>query len=125
MSTDSFIVTSEVTIDPEDAGRLAGAVQARVRLVEAAPGFQRIEVWSDLARPGVFQMVSWWDDAAAFKAYMGSADHRTSHARIEARPHRPRGTGVRRYALLPDDAPAAAAEDADEVRSAVLAGHEA
>ncbi len=102
MITDAFVITSEVTIDAEDAGLLAAAFQARVRLVEAAPGFQRIEVWSDLARPGVFLMVSWWDTADAFRAYMRSEDHRISHARIAGPPHKPRGTGVRRFGVLPD-----------------------
>lgn len=102
MITEAFVITSEVTIEPEDAGVLEAAFRDRVRLVEAAPGFQRIEVWRDVARPGVFQMVSWWDTAEAFRAYMRSEDHRVSHARIADPPHKPRGTGVRRYGVLPD-----------------------
>lgn len=102
ITTTGFVITSEVVIEPDAAGVLAAAFQDRVRLVEAADGFQRIEVWSDLARPGVFQMVSWWDTAEAFRAYMRSEDHRASHARIPNAPHKPRGTGVRRYGLLPD-----------------------
>jgi hypothetical protein len=53
-------------------------------------------------RPGVFQLVSWWDDADSFRRYMRSAEHRISHARIPQEPDKPRGTGVRRYVLLPD-----------------------
>ena len=106
-----FVITSEVTIPPEHAGALEAAFQDRVRLVESAPGFQRIEVWSELARPGVFQMVSWWDTAESFRAYMRSADHRTSHARIADLPHKPRGTGVRRYDVVPDMLCASAALD--------------
>jgi heme-degrading monooxygenase HmoA len=97
-----FVVSSEVTISPESAGTLELAFRERLHLVEKAPGFLRLEVWRDVTRPGVFQMVSWWDNADSFRRYMRSADHWISHARIPRAPHRPRGTGVRRYVLLPD-----------------------
>lgn len=117
MSRTGFVITSEVTIAPDDAGLLAAAFQARVRLVESAHGFQRIEVWRDVAKPGVFQMVSWWDTVADFRAYMRSPDHRASHDRIPAAPHKPRGTGVRRYTVLsdtPEDNPPAEASTRPE-----------
>ena len=97
-----FVVSSEVTISPESAETLERAFRERLHLVEKTPGFQRLETWRDITRPGVFQMVSWWDDADSFRRYMRSEEHRISHARIPYAPDRPRGTGVRRYALLPD-----------------------
>jgi len=97
-----FVVSSEVTISPESAATLERSFRERLHLVEKAPGFRRLETWRDVTRPGVFQMVSWWDDAECFRRYMRSEEHRISHARIPAAPHRPRGTGVRRYVLLPD-----------------------
>ena len=97
-----FVVSSEVTISPEHAETLERAFRERLHLVEKAPGFQRLETWRDLTRPGVFQMVSWWDDTDSFRRYMRSEEHRISHARIPHAPDRPHGTGVRRYALLPD-----------------------
>jgi heme oxygenase (mycobilin-producing) len=103
----AFVVTSEVTIPPDSALTLEQAFRERLHLVEAAPGFQRIEIWRDLARPGVFAMVSWWDCSDSFLRYMRSDEHRMSHARIPQEPDRPRGTGVRRYALLPDRGDAA------------------
>ena len=122
MISPAFVITSEVTVDPEATGVLEAAFQDRVRLVEAASGFQRIEVWRDVARPGVFQMVSWWDTAEDFRAYMRSDDHRTSHDRIPAAPHKPRGTGVRRYELIPDVAPAAASPAVAPLRCPIAAG---
>lgn len=104
MSGVDFVITSEVTIASDDADLLQAAFQDRIRMVEAAAGFQRIEVWRDIARPGVFQMVSWWDGAEDFRRYMQSEEHRCSHARIPGPPHKPRGTGVRRYTVVPDHA---------------------
>jgi heme-degrading monooxygenase HmoA len=97
-----FVVSSEVTISPESAETLERAFAGRLHLVEKAPGFQRLETWRDVTRPGVFQLVSWWDDVDSFRRYMRSEEHRISHARIPTEPDRPRGTGVRRYVLLPD-----------------------
>jgi heme-degrading monooxygenase HmoA len=97
-----FVVSSEVTISPESAAALEHSFRERLHLVEKAPGFQRLETWRDVTRPGIFQMVSWWDDAESFRRYMRSEEHRISHARIPVAPDRPRGTGVRRYVLLSD-----------------------
>ena len=97
-----FVVSSEVTISPESAEILERAFRERLHLVEEAPGFQRLEIWRDVTRPGVFQMVSWWNSPDSFRRYMRSEEHRISHARIPRGPDRPRGTGVRRYVLLPD-----------------------
>ncbi len=97
-----FVVSSEVTIPPESAEILERSFRERLHLVEKAPGFQRLETWRDVTRAGVFQMVSWWDNADSFRQYMRSEEHRISHARIPHEPDRPRGTGVRRYVLLPD-----------------------
>ena len=62
----------------------------------------RLETWRDVIRPWVFQMVSWWDDAIVSAAIcdrrnIGFPTHEFLHE-----PDRPRGTGVRRYVLLPD-----------------------
>jgi heme oxygenase (mycobilin-producing) len=97
-----FVVISEVSISPESAEALERSFRERLRFVERAPGFQRRQTWRDITRPGVFQVVSWWDDADSFRRYMRSEEHRLSHARIPHAPGRPRGTGVRRYVLLPD-----------------------
>jgi heme-degrading monooxygenase HmoA len=99
---ETFVVSSEVTISPERGAQLAQAFRDRLHLVEAAPGFQRLEVWQDIGLPGVFQMVSWWDDVACFRDYMRSEAHGLSHARIPTEPERPHGSGLRRYRRLPD-----------------------
>jgi heme-degrading monooxygenase HmoA len=97
----SLVVGSAVTTSPESAETLERAFRERLNLAEKAPGFQRLETWRDVTRPGVFQMMSWWD-ADSFRRYMRSEEHRISRARIPHEPDRPCGTGVRRYALLPD-----------------------
>jgi heme-degrading monooxygenase HmoA len=60
------------------------------------------QTWRDITRPGVVQMVSWWDNAESFRRYTRSEEHRISRERIPTTPDRPRGAGVRRYVLLPD-----------------------
>lgn len=99
---ETFVVSSEVTISPEREEQLEQAFRDRMHLVETAPGFQRLEVWRDINLPGVFQMVSWWNDATCFRDYMRSDAHHRSHERIPTQPERPHGSGLRRYRRVPD-----------------------
>lgn len=54
----------------------------RARLVDAADGFLRLEVWQSERDQGEILMVSHWRDREAFKHYMPSEAHRISHQRI-------------------------------------------
>ena len=73
---------SRLRIEPERAPALVTAFRARVGLVDDADGFVDLQVWQSDRDPGELIMVSRWRDRDAFKAYMRSADHRTSHDRI-------------------------------------------
>lgn len=96
----SFVVVSDLEVAAVGAEALEAAFQQRLREVEGHPGFQRLEVWRDDAREGAYRMVTWWDDEAAFRSYMRSAEHRRSHARIPQEPARARGVGLRRYTVI-------------------------
>lgn len=45
-------------------------------------------------------MVSWWDTAEQFLAYMRSEDHHLSHARVPTDPHKPRPKSFRSLDLI-------------------------
>jgi heme-degrading monooxygenase HmoA len=98
----AFVVTSDLEVAVEGSTALEAAFCSRLGEVEGHPGFQRLEVWRDSRRPGAYQMVSWWDDEASFLAYMRSAAHRRSHARIPTEPARPRGVRLRRFDVVAD-----------------------
>lgn len=102
MSEPAFVVVSELSVDPAGAEALEGAFRDRLRLAEAHPGFQRLEVWRDGSAPGSYAMVTWWDDEPSFKSYMRSAAHDASHARVPTAPAKARGVGLRRYRLVAD-----------------------
>ena len=73
---------SRLRVAAEQSDALVAAFRRRARLVDGADGFIDLQVWrSDRDREEVL-MVSRWRDRAAFTAYMRSAEHRTSHARI-------------------------------------------
>jgi heme-degrading monooxygenase HmoA len=78
-----YVSVSHLAIPPERAEELIAAFRARSRLVEHAPGFIDLQVWQSDRDGGEILMVSRWSDRDAFKAYMKSADHKTSHDRIE------------------------------------------
>ncbi len=95
----AFVVSSEVLTADVAAGALERAFQERLREVDGWPGFRRLEVWRDVARPGAYQMVSWWDTREDFVAYMRSDSHRRSHARVPDDPA-PTPGGVRRWEVI-------------------------
>ena len=69
---------------PEDrAPELVSAFRRRARLVEEAAGFIDLQVWQSDRDAGELVMVSRWRDRDAFKAYMKSERHQTSHDRID------------------------------------------
>lgn len=96
----SHVVTSHLHIDPEGAVTLEQAFSDRLGEVEGAAGFQHLEVWRDTCAEGRYVMVSWWDSAEDFRAYMGSEAHRRSHARIPRNPHAPHADVVERYEVV-------------------------
>lgn len=100
--TEPYVVVSDLHVDQVGADALEKAFRSRMRAVEGHPGFQRLEVWRQERSEGEYVMVSWWDDEPSFRAYMRSADHRASHARIPTEPAKARGVGLRRYRVVAD-----------------------
>lgn len=96
----AFVVASEPQVNPVGAGALEDAFRHRLGEVEQHPGFQRLEVWRDHKTDGAYLMVTWWDDEPAFRNYMRSQSHKTSHARIPTDPAKARGVGVRCFTLV-------------------------
>ena len=74
---------SRLRIPDHAAPELITAFRARARLVEEADGFVDLQVWQSDRDPGEILMVSRWRDREAFKAYMRSDAHATSHSRID------------------------------------------
>jgi diguanylate cyclase (GGDEF)-like protein len=99
-SVAGFVAFSRVEVPVAGSQELVAAFADRLRAVDAWTGFDRLEVWATPDDPTRFVMVSWWDDEAAFRAYMGSDDHRRSHARIPGGADRPRPAGFEAYRVV-------------------------
>jgi len=93
----AYVAVSEVAVPSEGACGLEQAFRDRVRLVERADGFLGIEVLRDRRRRGRYLMITHWTSKEAFRAYMQSADHAVSHARIPGGPLGPRAAGFSDY----------------------------
>jgi heme-degrading monooxygenase HmoA len=77
-----YISMSRLQLPVAQVPELLKAFQGRAGLVDTADGFLDLEVWHSDRDPGEVIMVSRWRNRDAFKRYMKSADHKTSHARI-------------------------------------------
>lgn len=78
-----YVSMSRLAIAPERAPELVAAFRDRSRLADQADGFVDLQVWQSDRDAGEILMVSRWRDREAFKAYMKSAEHKTSHDRIQ------------------------------------------
>jgi heme-degrading monooxygenase HmoA len=77
-----YVSMSRLRVEPEHSEELVAAFAGRARLVEGHDGFVDLQVWRSDRDPTEVLMVSRWSDRDAFKAYMQSEDHRTSHERM-------------------------------------------
>ena len=75
---------SRLRVDAERAAELVAAFRGRMRAVDRHDGFVDLQVWQSDRDAGELLMVSRWRDRGAFTAYMRSADHKASHARVPA-----------------------------------------
>ncbi len=78
-----YVSVSRLRVDAERSDELVAAFQRRAGLVESHSGFVDLQVWRSDRDDAEILMVSRWRDRDAFKGYMKSGDHRTSHDRID------------------------------------------
>jgi heme-degrading monooxygenase HmoA len=78
-----YVSMSRLRVEAAQSDALVTAFRRRAHLVESAPGFVDLQVWRSDRDPEEVLMVSRWRDRESFTAYMRSADHRTSHERID------------------------------------------
>jgi heme-degrading monooxygenase HmoA len=79
-----YVSVSRLRVDSDRSDELVAAFRRRAGLVESHSGFVDLQVWRSDRDPAEILMISRWRDRDAFKAYMRSADHRTSHDRIDS-----------------------------------------
>lgn len=77
-----YISMSRLRVEPEHSDELIAAFSDRAKLVESHDGFLDLQIWRSDRDSSEVLMVSRWRDRETFKAYMQSADHRISHARM-------------------------------------------
>ena len=99
-ATGLFVVASSIVIDKVGCTTLEQAFRDRLRAVEATAGFRGLQVWREAKQPGRYLMVSWWLSREDWAAYMRSAAHDESHARIPTVPARPRPDGLRTFEVV-------------------------
>lgn len=79
-----IVAYSFVPVHNERAGaEFAIAMAARSRAVEHFPGFVRFEFRRQLGRRGHYVIATWWETKADLRRYLGSPEHRATHARLD------------------------------------------
>jgi heme-degrading monooxygenase HmoA len=78
-----YVSLSRLRIPAIRAPELVDAFRRRAHLVDSVDGFVDLQVWQSDRDAEELIMVSRWRDRASFTAYMASAAHKASHARID------------------------------------------
>jgi heme-degrading monooxygenase HmoA len=78
-----YVSVSRLRVAEPRSDELVAAFRRRAHQVDDADGFIDLQVWRSDRDAEEVLMVSRWRDRAAFAAYMRSAEHRASHARID------------------------------------------
>lgn len=79
-----FVALSKFTVanEPHLVAEVKQAFVDRPHLVEAAPGFLRLDVLSPLEDPGQIWLLTYWADEASFKAWYRTHHYQASHEAI-------------------------------------------
>lgn len=77
-----FVAISQFVIANEMDGAVKQAFRNRPHMVEAAPGFIRLDVLSPEENPKEIWLLTYWSDRKSFEAWHKSHLYRESHAGI-------------------------------------------
>jgi heme oxygenase (mycobilin-producing) len=79
-----FIFISHLTVPAADHAALEQHFRERSRLVDGFPGFLYLQLLKPKAGDATHTFLTAWHDREAFRAYMRSEAHATSHSREPA-----------------------------------------
>ena len=79
-----FVFLSHLTVPLADQPALELHFRERSRLVDAFPGFLYLQLLKPKSGESTHAFLTAWRDADAFRRYMGSSEHATSHSREPA-----------------------------------------
>ena len=79
-----FVFISHLTVPEPDHGELERHFHDRSRLVDNFPGFLYLQLLKPHAGSATHVFLTAWETREAFKSYMQSEEHATSHSREPA-----------------------------------------
>lgn len=79
-----FVFISYLTVPPADQPELERHFRQRAHLVDDFDGFLYLQLLKPQAGEATHAFLTAWRDRSAFRAYMSSSEHATSHSREPA-----------------------------------------
>ncbi len=82
LSAYGFAAISKFVVANGMTEQVKSAFRARPHMVDTAPGFQRMDVLSPMARPEEIWLLTFWTDEASFRAWHKSHQYHDAHKGI-------------------------------------------
>lgn len=79
-----FVFISHLTVPPDDCVAVESHFRNRSRLVDGFPGFLYLQLLRPQSGDATHTFLTAWESREAFKRYMASEEHATSHSREPA-----------------------------------------
>jgi heme-degrading monooxygenase HmoA len=79
-----FVFISHLTVPEDDREALERHFRERSRLVDSFPGFLYLQLLRPQSGEATHTFLTAWESREAFRGYMGSREHATSHSREPA-----------------------------------------
>lgn len=79
-----FVFVSHLTVPADDHAALEAHFRERSRLVDSFPGFLWLQLLKPQSGDATHTFVTAWESRDAFRSYMNSPEHETSHSREPA-----------------------------------------
>lgn len=79
-----FVFISHLTVPPDDCEAVEHHFRHRSRLVDGFPGFLYLQLLEPQGGSATHAFLTAWEDREAFRRYMASEEHATSHSREPA-----------------------------------------
>ncbi len=95
-----YVVANRVFVKPEYAEEFEQRFQQRAGQINQQPGFKRMQILQPQSKSTPYVVLTHWENAAAFKQWVGSEDFKVAHQNPMPQEAFDEGGGIEQYEVI-------------------------